>query len=93
MIIRSYLLRTVRDETPKAVAAFELPRLSKRAKGCELSVGSLEKAPKWLCEAPQERYHGPSLKLVKTLLDSATFQNLKLICRDYPFHSPRTGSQ
>jgi len=80
---------TVRDETPKAVAAFELARLSKRAKGCELSVASLEKAPKWLCEAPQERYHGPSLKLVKTLLDNATFQNLKLICRNY--HSTHHG--
>jgi len=71
----------VRDETPKAVAAFELARLSKRAKGCELSVASLEKAPKWLCEAPQERYHGPSLKLFKTLLDTTTFENLKFSFR------------
>ena len=81
--------RTVRDETPKAVAAFELATISKVAKGCELIVASLEKAPKWLCEAPQECYHGPSLKLVKTLLDNATFQNLKLICRNY--HSTHHG--
>jgi hypothetical protein len=80
---------TVRDETPKAVAAFELATISKVAKGCELIVASLEKAPKWLCEAPQERYHGPSLKLLKTLPDSATFQNLKLICRNY--HSTHHG--